>query len=103
MREYVHGKVYDTAQSRLVGTWSNDARIEEDRLTVSMYCTRAGAYYIVGDVCADPYYIDPDGINIYARRDIDIVALTRDRAVAWAREHLAVDVAEAEFGPIPEA
>lgn len=96
MMKIIRGKKYDTDTARLVGTWEDNPEVlpnEVGYYAKSLYVKRTGEYFIhvnTGTVIAEGHSGD--------RLD----PVPAGAAKNWAKNHLAADEYEAEFGSLDD-
>jgi len=102
MRKVINGRTYNTATSKLVGSWDNGfygndfRRCEED-----LYKNTKGAYFLVGESGPMGKYAVSHGNETSGGSDL--IPMPTAEAQEWAEEHLTADEYEAEFGEAEEA
>jgi hypothetical protein len=102
MRKIINGRTYNTATSKLIGSWTNGhytndfAYCSED-----LYKNTKGAYFLAGEGGAYSKYATVRGDN--RGWGEEITPLTQPKAAEWAEEHLNVEQYNAEFGEPEEA
>lgn len=101
MKQIIHGKKYDTATAKELGTYSNDGNWRDfNHFEESLYLKRTGEFFLAGEGGPMTKYAYHSGNTSYGSENI--IPLTIDQAKAWAEKHLSVDEYEEIFGEVEE-
>ena len=97
MIKSINGKSYNTESAKQIGYWTNGGEVSpEDQVTEALYRKRSGEYFLYGEGGPTTRY------GKYSRRKgwqpgAKIIPLMKDKAMAWAKEHLSEELYNAAF------
>jgi hypothetical protein len=102
MRKIINGRTYNTATSKLIGSWDNGIYGSDFRsCDETLYKNTKGAYFLVGEGGPMSKYAVSHGNETNGGREL--IPMTASEAQDWAEEHLTAEEYEAEFGQQEEA
>ena len=101
MKSIIEGKKYDTETAELIGEDSFSNQGDLHYWCESLYVTKNGSYFLVGEGGAMSQYSKKEGSNSWSGSS-NIYPFGESEAFMWAEKHLSTDIIEKYFSEFVE-